>query len=133
MIYQLQQKSIVTSALPINEPHHSSINLNHLSYSNNNFNSINNNYNSNLPQTFHQIIPSNSISSFNNASPILTNNSLFVSSLSNTNSATNTVNFNPIQPVISTSPFQTNLLNSQPSHGWFYDNLLVDNVDDFLP
>jgi len=129
----LHQKPISTSAILINEPHHSSTNVNNVSFSNNSFNSVNNNYNSNLAHTYHQTMPSNTISSFNNSSPILTNNSLFVSSLPNTNSTSNTVCFNPIQPLISTSPFQTNVINSQPSHGWFYDNLLVDNVDDFLP
>lgn len=36
--------------------------------------------------------------------------------------------------IISSNSFSTNLGSlSQPNNGWYYDSLLVDNVDDFLP
>jgi hypothetical protein len=41
--------------------------------------------------------------------------------------------------ILSSNTFSNTLANSsssilsQPSNGWYYDSLLVDNVDDFLP
>lgn len=131
-------------------------------------NSTNQVYQLNLPQTYHQIIPSNSIYTTNTSNPSSNTNPLFVPSLTsplstqaapanilNTNINHTTSITNPsshhqsafnlsnhsstssnIQSIISSNSFSSNLGGSsltQPSNGWYFDSLLVDNVDDFLP
>lgn len=136
-------------------------------------------YQVNLPPTYHQIIPSNSLHSYTSAvqaEPTTSgaNNLLFMPSLSsngtNTNISSSILNTTqaasshihqqpPIQQnafnlnhnnntingnnnsnmsIISSNTFSNTLVSSssslnQPSNGWYYDSLLVDNVDDFLP
>lgn len=135
-------------------------------------------YQVNLPSTYHQIIPSNSLHSYTSAvqAPPATsgaNNLLFMPSLSSNGTNTNIsssiinttqtasphINQQPsIQPnafslnhnnhtinsnnsnmsSISSNTFSNTLVSSssslnQPTNGWYYDSLLVDNVDDFLP
>ena len=148
-------------------------------------------YQVNLPSTYHQIIPSNTLHSYtqlsqpappngannnNNNSPLfvptitsngnsINNNINISSSLLNTiqtasphihnqhssiqqtafsnnlNSISNnsTINSNSNMSILSSNTFSNTLANSsssilsQPSNGWYYDSLLVDNVDDFLP
>lgn len=108
-------------------------------------------YQLNLPQTYHQIIPSSSLSSYN-PTPVTptstssSNNPVYMSSLGTSNSSSSILNhqhnlvtplhansFTLNTPIISSSSFQGVGGSSQPSSGWYYDSLAVDNVDDFLP
>lgn len=139
--------------------------INSIQKANQLINSSNQMYQLNLPQTYHQIIPSNSL--YSNVSNINNSNSLYVPSLTSSTSgqASSTIHSNQstsisnqsltsnihqnsfslsnhsssnsnIQSIINSNSFSTNLGGSsltQPSNGWYYDSLLVDNVDDFLP
>lgn len=60
------------------------------------------------------------------------------SCLNHTNNAININNNSSNMSIISSNSFPNNLVSNsstlnQPSNGWYYDSLLVDNVDDFLP
>lgn len=59
-------------------------------------------------------------------------------SLNHTNNTININNNSSNISIISSNSFSNNLVSTsstfnQPSNGWYYDSLLVDNVDDFLP
>lgn len=101
-------------------------------------------YQLNVPTSYHQIIPAavNSTTVTYNQAPQqphqqqqINNSTLYVPSLNNSilnQSSSLSFPSSTSSSMIPSNPYGSSNL-SQPNNGWYFDSLLVDNVDDFLP